>query len=238
MKELYLVYDGETCNTPRDERGQLDLTSGQAYDSGWQIVDNEGKVYCERSFVNSDVFYGMPQAMQEAYFADKIPQYEQDIREGKRIVRNTWGIWRQLRQDCEDYKVKAIIAHNARFDVRTMNTTMRYQTKSKRRYFFPYSLPVWDTMKMASDTICRKADYVQFCEQNGYMTKHKTPQVRKTAEVLWRYLTGDNDFSESHTGLEDVKIEAQIFAACVRMHKAMEREAELEPDDIEERWAL
>ena len=238
MKELYLVYDGEVANCPKDEHGQLDLTSGQAYDSGWQIVDNEGHVYCERSFVNSDVFYGMPQAMQEAYFADKIPQYKQDIREGKRIVRDTWGIWRQLRQDCEDYKVKAIIAHNARFDVRTMNTTMRYQTKSKRRYFFPYGIPVWDTMRMASDTICRKADYVQFCERNGYMTKHKTPQVRKTAEVLWRYLTGDNDFSESHTGLEDVKIEAQIFAACVRMHKAMMREAELEPDDIEERWVL
>lgn len=233
MKDLYLVYDGETCNTPKDERGQLDLSSGQAYDSGWQIVDNEGYVYDERSFVNSDVFYGMPQAMSEAYFADKIPQYKREIAQGKRVLANTWAIWRQLRQDCETYNVKAIIAHNARFDVRTMNTTMRYQTKSKRRFFFPYGIPVWDTMKMANDTICKKADYVRFCQENGYMTNHAKPQVRKTAEILWRYLTGDNAFTESHTGLEDVQIEAQIFAACVRAHKAMEREAELEDDDVE-----
>jgi hypothetical protein len=238
MKDLYLVYDGEVANCPKDENGQLDLSSGQAYDSGWQVVDNEGKVYCERSFVNSDVFYGMPQAMQEAYFADKIPQYQSDINEGKRKVLNTWGIWRQLRNDCERYHIKAIIAHNARFDVRTMNTTMRYQTKSKRRFFFPYGIPIWDTMKMANDTICRKADYIKFCQDNGYMTNHKRPQVRKTAEILWRYLTGDNTFTESHTGLEDVQIEAQIFAECVRLHKKMERAAELEPDDIEKRWVF
>lgn len=238
MKDLYLVFDGEVANCPRDEKGQLDLSSGQTYDSGWQIVDNTGKVYASRSFVNSDVFYDMPKAMEEAYFADKIPQYQAEIEEGKRVVKNTWGIWRALRNDCKRYNVKAIIAHNAHFDVRTMNTTIRYQTKSKRRFFFPYGIPIWDTMKMAKDTICRKEDYIDFCKEHGYMTNHKTPQVRRTAEILWRYLTQDNTFTESHTGLEDVTIEAQIFAACVRMHKQMERDAELEDDDIETRWAL
>ena len=229
MKDLYMVFDTETCNTPKVD-GQLDTSCGQVYDLGLQIVDNEGYVYEEMSFVNEDVFFGLPQAMQEAYFADKIPQYLTDIRMGKRKIVNTWQMYKIIRELAQKYDIKAFIAHNARFDVRVLNSTLRYQTKSKRRYFFPYGIPIWDTMTMANDTICKQSNYRKFCLDNGYMTNHKTPQVRKTAEILWRFLTGDNAFEESHTGLEDVQIEAQIFAECVRRHKRMERLAELDED--------
>lgn len=229
MKDLYMVFDTETCNTPKVD-GQLDTSCGQVYDFGLQIVDNEGYVYEEMSFVNEDVFFGLPQAMQEAYFADKIPQYLTDIRMGKRKIINTWQMYKVVRELAEKYNIKALIAHNARFDVRVLNATLRYQTKSKRRYFFPYGIPIWDTMTMASDTICKQSNYRKFCLDNGYMTNHKVPQVRKTAEILWRFLTQDNEFVESHTGLEDVQIEAQIFAECVRRHRRMERLAELDED--------
>ena len=231
MKDLYLVFDCETCNTPKIN-GQLDVANGQFYDIGLQIIDNEGYVYDEYSIVNEDVFFGMPEAMQEAYFADKIPQYLTDIRMGKRKIMNTWQIYKLIRNLCDEYQIKACIAHNARFDIKVTNATLRYQTKSKRRWFFPYEMPIWDTMKMANDTICKQKRYIEFCKENGYMTNHTTPQVRKTAEVLWRYLTNDTTFEEDHTGLEDVNIEAQIFAECVRQHKAMERLAELEEGDM------
>ena len=229
MKDLYMVFDTETCNTPKVD-GQLDTSCGQVYDFGLQIEDNEGYVYEEMSFVNEDVFFGLPQAMQEAYFADKIPQYLMDIRMGKRKIINTWQMYKVVRELVEKYNIKAFIAHNARFDVRVLNATLRYQTKSKRRYFFPYGIPIWDTMTMANDTICKQSNYRKFCLDNGYMTNHKVPQVRKTAEILWRFLTQDNEFVESHTGLEDVQIEAQIFAECVRRHRRMERLAELDED--------
>ena len=229
MKDLYMVFDTETCNTPKVD-GQLDTTCGQVYDFGLQIVDNAGFVYKELSFVNEDVFFGLPEAMKEAYFADKIPQYLTDMRMGKRQIVNTWQLYKIVRTLVEQYDIKAFIAHNARFDVRVLNSTLRYQTKSKRRYFFPYGIPIWDTMTMANDTICKQSNYRRFCEEHGYMTNHKTPQVRKTAEILWRFLTNDNDFEESHTGLEDVQIEAQIFAECVRRHKKMARLAELDED--------
>lgn len=229
MKNLYMVFDTETCNTPKVD-GQLDTTCGQVYDFGLQIVDNEGFVYKEMSFVNEDVFFGLPEAMREAYFADKIPQYLTDMRMGKRKIVNTWQLYKIVRELVAQYEIKAFIAHNARFDVRVLNSTLRYQTKSKRRFFFPYGIPIWDTMTMANDTICKQSNYRRFCAENGYMTNHKIPQVRKTAEILWRFLTNDNDFEESHTGLEDVQIEAQIFAECVRRHKKMARLAELDDE--------
>ena len=230
-KALYMVYDTEVCNCPKID-GQLDVANGQVYDLGIQIVDKEGYVYDEYSIVNGDVFWGMPEAMKEAYFADKRPQYVADILAGKRKVLNTWQIYKLVRNLCEEYNIKACVAHNARFDVKALNATMRYQTKSRCRWFFPYEMPMWDTMKMANDTICKQKRYKEFCEENGYMTNHATPQVRKTAEIIWRYLTDDVTFEEEHTGLADVEIEAHIFAECIRQHKAMEKLAELDEGDV------
>ena len=227
MKDLYMVFDTETCNTPKVE-GQLDVSNGQVYDFGFQIVDNEGHVYEEHSYINEDVFFDLPEAMEEAYFSDKIPQYREDLRLGQHQMVNTWDLYRIVRNMVEKYDIKAFIAHNARFDVAVLNSTLRYQTKSVRRFFFPYGIPIWDTMKMANDTICKLSSYRQFCMEHGYMTNHIVPQPRKTAEILWRFLQQDNDFEENHTGLEDVRIEAQIFAECVRRHKRMERLADLD----------
>lgn len=230
-KALYMVYDTEVCNCPKID-GQLDVANGQVYDLGIQIVDKDGYIYDEYSIVNGDVFWGMPEAMKEAYFADKRPQYVADILAGKRKVLNTWQMYKLVRNLCDEYNIKACVAHNARFDVKALNATMRYQTKSRCRWFFPYEMPMWDTMKMANDTICKQKRYKQFCEKNGYMTNHATPQVRKTAEIIWRYLTDDVTFEEEHTGLADVEIEAQIFAECIRQHKAMEKLAELDEGDV------
>ena len=230
-KALYMVFDTEVCNCPKID-GQLDVANGQVYDLGIQIVDKEGYVYDEYSIVNEDVFFGMPQAMQEAYFADKIPQYLEDMRMGKRKIMNTWQMYKLVRNLCEEYNIKACMAHNVKFDIKVLNATMRYQTKSRCRWFFPYELPIWDTMKMANDTICKQKRYIEFCKQNGYMTNHATPQVRKTAEIIWRYITDNVTFEEEHTGLEDVAIEAQIFAECVRQHKAMNKLAELDEGDV------
>ena len=55
------------------------------------------------------------------------------------------------------------------------------------------------------------------------MTKHKTPRPRLTAEIIYRFLTNDLNFVESHTGLEDVLIEAQIFAYCMKSRKKFEK---------------
>ena len=44
-----------------------------------------------------------------------------------------------------------------------------------------------------------------------------------TAEVLYRYIKGNKDFIESHTGLEDVMIEKEIFVECLKRNSNVER---------------
>lgn len=189
------------------------------YDVGWQIIDSHGRLYASRSYVNRDVFVYERELMQTAYYAQKIPEYIEGIRNGERIMADLWEIRRALYQDVQLYGCKFICAHNARFDYRSLNGTQRYVTKSKYRYFVPYGLEWWDTMKMAESVVCKMPTYVNFCKAHGYVLNDGRP--RKTAEILYQFITGNPDFAEEHKGLEDVDIERQILAYCKRQHKAM-----------------
>ena len=217
-----IVADTETCNGVMiDEK--LDLSDSLVYDLGFAVVDKRGHVYETYSFVIKEVFYGMKEVMRSAYYANKIPRYEKEINEGTRKVVSFFEARKTLLDTMAKYNTNTIAAHNARFDYNALNVTQRYLTKSKYRYFFPYTTEFWDTLKMARQTIGKQKSYRLFCEMNNYMTKHKVPQVRLTAEILHRYLTGNKNFEESHTGLEDVLIEKDILAHCFRQHKAMKK---------------
>jgi hypothetical protein len=219
----YLIgVDTETCNGILVD-DKLDLSQSLVYDIGWAICDKKGRIYKTESYVISEIFIEMKDVMSSAYYADKIPMYWEQIKKGKRKLASFWTIFKAFREDIKNYGVKNIFAHNASFDVRALNNTIRYLTKSKSRYFFPYKIELWDTLKMSRQTIGKQKMYSAFCQKNNYLTKHKFPQNRLTAEILYRYISGDNDFSESHTGLEDVLIEIQIMAHCFRQHKKMEK---------------
>ena len=168
-----LMIDTETTN---------DIDCPIVYDVGYQIFTLADGILCEKSFVNADVFCDA-ELMASAYFADKIPDYWKDITEGKRILRKWYNIKKELAEDCRRWGVQIACAHNSAFDNRALNTTQRYITTSKNRYFLPYGIEWWDTLKMARN--------------------------------IYRWLSGSADFEESHTGLEDVKIERQIFEYCV-----------------------
>ena len=211
-KSYYIVFDTETANG---------LDDPIVYDLGFAVIDKNGNVYEKHSFVIGEVFFGMKELMQSAYYAEKIPQYIEQIKKGERKVVSLYTARKIFAKACKEYNVKAVIAHNARFDYRSTSKTQRYLTKSKYRFFLPYGIEIWDTMKMANDTICKQVHYKEFCYNNGYLTKNG--RVRKTAEILYRYISGEHDFIESHTGLEDVMIEKEIFVHCLRQHKPMRK---------------
>ena len=219
----YLIgLDTETCNGILVGE-KLDLSQSLVYDLGWAVCDKKGRIYKTRSFVIADIFLGMKDVMKSAYYAEKIPKYWEDIKTGKRTLTTFWNARKAFLSDVKEYGVKNVFAHNAGFDVRALNNTIRYISNSKFRFFFPFNIEIWDTLKMSRQVIGKQKSYIHFCNENGYMTKHKTPQCRLTAEILYRYISGIDDFDESHTGLEDVLIETVIFSHCFRQHKKMEK---------------
>lgn len=222
-RKKYLIgLDTETCNGLMGEDGKLDLSQSLVYDIGWQVVDKKGKVYRTRSFVVAEIFLDK-ELMKGAYYADKIPQYWEDIKSGKRILTSFRKIRWIFTCDRREFNCQTVFAHNAYFDYNALNNTIRLLTGSKYRYFMPYCVEWWDTLKMSRDVFSKSPMYSSYCQKNGYLTAHKVPQNRLTAEILWRYISGNSNFLESHTGLEDVQIETKILVHCLKTHKKIRK---------------
>lgn len=203
MTNRFIVIDTETTNSIDDPL---------CYDVGWAVIDAEGQVYESYSFVVADIFLDK-ELMGYAYFSDKIPQYWEDIKKGRRELKTFFNIKKVFWDCCRRNGIKIVMAHNARFDYRSLNLTQRFLTSSKYRYFFPYGVEIWDTLKMSRAILKNNEDYDTFCYDNNYLTKRLCK--RYTAEIIYRFITGNNDFVESHTGLEDVLIEKEIFTFCI-----------------------
>ena len=216
-RKYIMVLDTETANGLM-VNDKLDLSCSLVYDIGFTVVDKKGRVYCQKSMAIREIFCGMADVMKSAYYAEKLPKYWEDIKAGRRNLVNFMTALEVMKE----YNIQTVSAHNARFDVNALNNTIRYITKSDKRFFFPYGTEIWDTYKGAVNTICKQKGYIRFCERNGYMTKHKTPKVRATAEILYRYLSGDNNFIEEHQGLDDTTIEAKILTQILRQHSKKE----------------
>lgn len=198
--ERFIVVDTETTNS---------LDEPICYDIGFAVVDRFGAVYEKFSFVVAEVFLDR-ELMSYAFYADKIEQYWQDIKAGRRKLAKFSTIRRKFAETCKRNQIKIVLAHNARFDNRSLNLTQRYLTASKYRYFFPYGIEIWDTLKMSREVLKDDDKYGTFCYDNDFLTERLCKKF--TAEVLFRFIIGEVDFEESHTGLEDVLIEKEIFA--------------------------
>ena len=200
-----IMLDTETTN---------DIECPICYDIGFSVVDlDEGEVIERHSYVVADVFCDK-ELMSSAYFIDKVPQYWADIKNGTRMLRR-WATIRAIIKDVmTQYEVDTVVAHNARFDYTSTATTQRYLTSSKWRYFLPYGTKFLCTLKMAKQVFGKDNEYIAFCEEHDFLTTYKKPKL--TAEVIYRYLTNNIEFVESHTGLEDVEIETVILLECIK----------------------
>ena len=200
-----LVIDTETANS---------VEQPLPYDVGYAIVNTEtGEIYTEKSFVVAEIFFD-DELMKGAYFADKIPQYWEDIKAKKRIVKSICSIRREIKKDMQTYSVSKVGAYNMGFDNRATKNDVRYISGSMVRWFFPFGTEFFCIWNMACTSILNTADYVRFALDNGFVSEHNN--IQTSAENAYRFLKNDVDFSESHTGLEDVKIEIEIMLAVFR----------------------
>ena len=215
-----IVLDCETCPIDNTIEG-VEPKNMLAYDIGFAVVDKLGNVYESYSFIVKEIFLGEYGKMESAYYYNKLPIYWYDLSVRNRELESFKNI-KAIFADCvERYHIEEVYAHNMRFDYQVLLNTQRWLTKSKYRYFLPYGIKVCDTLKMARDVIAKTPTYIKFCQENGYLTKNG--RVKLTAEILYRYITGDMEFEESHTGLEDVLIEKEILRYCYAKHKAMRK---------------
>ena len=198
-----MVVDTETANT---------IDEPFAYDIGGIVADTDGHIFATFSYVVAEIFLDK-EMMASAYFADKVPQYWEDIKSGKRELRTLRSIVREIRSLMREYDVNKVFAFNVPFDYRSTNYVERLCTGSKFRYFFPYGTEFHDILKMARAMLKGNEDYTKFCVENSYTDSRG--HNRHTAEIVFRFLF-DDAFNEDHTAKEDAVIEYAILLKCLK----------------------
>ena len=106
--------------------------------------------------------------------------------------------------------VSCACAHNSGFD---FNKTFVSECVEGMEFI--------DTWQAFFETIGKYRKYNKFCCENGFVTK--SGNIQMTAEVCYRFLSGDVSFVEEHTALSDCEIEAEILRAVWATHRKFER---------------
>lgn len=211
QNEWFPILDTETANS---------VNFPLPYDLGYKIVNRKGEVAIERSFCIYEIYVEQKEMMKSAYYADKLPQYEQELKEGKRKLVKLYTARKIILEDMKNYKCSVVYAYNMNFDRRALNNDQAFTTENRYKYFFPYGTEFRCIWNMACQVLLARPSYIKFALKNGYVSEKGN--ILTNAEVCYRYITQDTTFKEAHKGLDDVNIETEILLACFRQHKKME----------------
>ena len=205
MDKYVVVIDTETANT---------VEQPLPYDFGWAVLDTEsGEIVRKFSYVCAEIFLDR-QLMEQAYFAEKIPMYWEQIQSGQRKLKRLLNIRKELWNCLKTYGIHQICAYNMGFDKRASHNDVRYITSSLIRWFFPYDVEFVCIWHMACTSFLNTSDYINFATTHGFVSD--AGNIQTSAETAYRFLTNNPEFVESHTGLEDVEIECAILMNCLK----------------------
>ena len=212
-KKYFLVVDVETAN---------DVLQPLVYDVGFLVGDKQGNIYEKYSFAVSEMFDYYKSLLDTAYYAEKLPQYFIEIDNGERIKTSLYCIRKIMVDIMRKYNITEVYAYNCGFDRKALNLTQRYFTKSKYRWFFPFNTKFHCIWNMTCTTLFQQKSFREKAIlQNWFSPSGKN--FSTTAEIAYRYITGENDFTEQHKGLDDVIIEYQILLKCISQHKKIDK---------------
>lgn len=252
--ELFLVLDCETATLPFV--GNMELTPKQKqkvaiakpliYDIGWQVVDRQGRVYSQHSFLIQETFF-VPQVFNTAYYRNKRPIYMERFQKGE-IVAVTWEQAMEILQGDLSY-CSTCLAYNAMFDFKKAIPF----TEDYIAHLYSADYQRWeDSQKRVVNEILkdtpwenpnefdgmhfnfRGTDYdmcdlwglscTRLINQDEYklncLEKSLITQsglfFKTSAETTFQFLIDDYGFVEEHTALGDVAIESQILLKALK----------------------
>lgn len=193
-----VIFDTETTS----------LDKPFCYDLGYVIIDTETEeVKKQAHYVIEQTWHNLP-LFESAYYKEKRPLYIGLMR-SKKATMDKWGyVMRALYRDIKAYNITDAYAYNSDFDdkVFTFNCDW-YRCNNPLE-----QIAIHDIWGYASQFVTNDFGYKLFCEEHEFFTD--TGNYKGSAEIVYRYITGELDFIEAHMGLYDSLIEARILLHC------------------------
>ena len=207
-----IVLDTETANS---------VDYPLPYDIGFFIIKlSTGEIVMRISLCVYEIYVKQKAMMESAYYAEKLPQYEEELKNGQRKLVRLFTAKKMIADLMKQYNTNLVYAYNMNFDRRALNNDQRFVTNNKYRYFFPYGTEFRCIWHMACQVLLARPSYIKFALKHGYVSQKGN--ILTNAECCYRYITKDPTFVEAHKGIDDVEIETAILIACRRQHKKMD----------------
>ena len=193
------------------------LTNKAVYDIGWTVCDRKGKIYLSRRFLVKEIITD-PDIMRTAYYHRKIytDYLEMLDCETKPILKSWYNIGQAFREDMLNQNVTVICAYNFPFDKSAINQTTKML--GHQFSFVPYPVKFLCLWLFACQHLFSQPTYRLIADQEGWKNE-KTGNYRTTAEHAFRYCTGQINYIEPHTALEDALIETYILERLMALRK-------------------
>lgn len=253
-KKYYMILDCETATLPfiqnyaEENRNTLSIAKPLIYDIGYQIVDVNGNIYKEVSYLIAEVFFN-EQIFVTAYYAKKRPLYLERLRSHQTKV----AIWQDF---CDEFindlqVVSAVGAYNSMFDFKkaipftekyinafykaklpqffaderaNCDNILSHKADNKTKFdpdnfiFRGQQYPLFDVWGLACEHLLNNDDFREFCARNNYIS-NSGKYYSTSAETAYQFLMLDDNFKEAHMAIDDAKIETEIFALITKKLK-------------------
>lgn len=193
MKNVLLIdYEGSSKTKP--------------YNMGLIVYNRQKGVILERNFVMIDVI-NKNTPNYKRFFAN-VTDIQIDI---------TWTFkvkW-QLLEIVKKYNIKEIWAFNKSYDKSA--TERLFEVKNINQIPELKDVTWYDIQTAIFYTKLLTKKYIRFCNDNELYTNRQ--HISTSAETIYKYLTNNPNFIESHNGLDDCRIELEILKIATKTKK-------------------
>ena len=202
-----IIFDTETTS----------LEKPFCYNIGYVIADSEtAEILCERDFVVEQVWHN-PMLFTTAYYADKRDLYIVSMRSRKTSMDKFGYICQRMIRDIKNYEVSSAYAYNSSFDEKVFTFNCDWFKCNN-----PFdNIPVYDIRGYAHHFLCDD-EFKKWCEKHEAFSD--SGNYSTTAENMYRYISGIDDFTEEHTALADSEIETEILFCSLEAGAEIETE--------------
>ena len=236
-------------NLPENLKKQVAIAKPLIYDLGWKIVDKKGNVYARENFLIAEIFSVPEifntayYAHKRPLYIDKLNRGEIVLTDWRtaasrlefalsigeavgaynamfdfkkavpftelyinQLYSPDFHKWLDFQTECCERIVnKTIISKDKEFEP----DVFRFRGKA---------YPMFDLWGLSCNYLLNNDEYKATCLRNGWQTE-SGKYFKTSAETTYRFITGNHDFDEAHTAIDDVDIESEIFALIVKKAK-------------------
>lgn len=195
-----MIFDTETTS----------LEKPFCYNIGYTIFDTDTLTKVVRKdFVVEQVWHNA-MLFTTAYYADKRQIYVERMRARKARLEKFGYITQEMYRDIRDFEISHAFAYNSPFDVKVFEYNCDWF-----KCINPFdTVKVHDIRGHVHKVIAWTDEFQDYCDKVGAYTE--SGNYSTTAETLFRYLSGNEEFIEEHTALADSDIECDILWECVQ----------------------